>query len=443
MTIVEAAGALRAGKTTSVALTRSCLDRIAADNSRINAFITVTADAALSAAAEADRELAAGNDRGALHGIPISLKDIIDVAGVPTTAASRVREGHVAAADAVVVKRLRDAGAVCVGKTNLHEFALGTTNDETAFGPARNPHDPGRSPGGSSGGSAAGIVTGMSIASVGTDTGGSIRIPSAACGTVGLKPAYGEISTDGVVPLSTSLDHVGPLTASVADAALLYRVLADRPAGAPPAPSAITALKVAVPRPYFFDVLDDEVRATVEEVLARLGKAGASVADGRIDDTGLIVPTYLNLSLPEAAAFHADVLQNTPELYSPGVRQRLEMGRGIAAVDYVRARENQHLLRQRVDTLLDGHDAIVLPTLPIPAPAIGTSEVQVGTTTHPVRLMMLRLTQLFNITGHPAISIPCGRTKGGLPVGLQLVGRHDETERLLRDALACEVVIAG
>ena len=224
-TIADAARELRDGHITSESLTVQCLDTISARNGELNAFITVTADAALQQARTADRERAAGQDRGPLHGIPISLKDLIDVEGLPTTAGSRVREGHIASADAEVTARLREAGAVFLGKTNLHEFAFGTTNEDSAYGPARNPLDPNRSPGGSSGGSAASVRAGMALASIGTDTGGSIRIPAAACGLVGLKPSYGEIPVHGVVPLSASFDHVGPLARSVEDVRLLYDVL--------------------------------------------------------------------------------------------------------------------------------------------------------------------------------------------------------------------------
>ena len=224
-TIAQLAQALRSRDVTAAAVTDQCLEVIRDRNPSLNAFITVFADSARDDARRADDEIAAGRYRGPLHGVPISLKDLIDVEGTPTTAASRVRDGHVASADAPVVTRLREAGAVLIGKTNLHEFALGTTNEDSAFGPARHPLDPARSPGGSSGGSAASVLAEMAYASIGTDTGGSIRIPSAACGLVGLKPTIGEISTAGIVPLSTTLDHVGPLCRSVEDAAIVYDVL--------------------------------------------------------------------------------------------------------------------------------------------------------------------------------------------------------------------------
>src|SRR5439155_26438616 len=280
---------------------------------------------------------AAGTDRGPLHGVPVSLKDLLDLAGTSTTAASRVRASHIADRDAAAVAYLRAAGAVFVGKTNLHEFAFGTTNEDSAYGPALNPHDTSRSPGGSSGGSAASIVAGMAIASVGTDTGGSIRIPAAACGTVGLKPTYDEISTDAVVPLSRTLDHVGPLARSVADAWLVYRAMLGDSRPRPIAAAPLSGLRLAVPRAYFCDVLDDEVRARFETAVDTLRAAGVRVRDATIQHANEIAPVYLHLVLADAAAYHATTLETMPELYTPAVRIRLEMGRYILAEDYVRA----------------------------------------------------------------------------------------------------------
>src|SRR3954449_6502114 len=254
ITIEEFGRRLRARELTSVAVTEGCLRRIEANNPQLNAFIIVTADDALRQAREADRELAAGHDRGPLHGVPLSIKDLLDIRGVPTTAASRVRNGHVAARDAPAVAHLRQAGAVFVGKTNLHEFAFGTTNEESAFGAARNPYDRSRSPGGSSGGSAISVAAGMALATVGTDTGGSIRIPAAACGIVGLKPSLGDVSIDGVVPLSRTFDHVGPLTQTVADASLVYHALLGDTHATTPVPLPIHGLRLAVPRRYFCDL---------------------------------------------------------------------------------------------------------------------------------------------------------------------------------------------
>jgi aspartyl-tRNA(Asn)/glutamyl-tRNA(Gln) amidotransferase subunit A len=438
MTIEHFGRRLRARDITAVRVIEDCLARIEADNARLNAFILVLADDALRQAREADRELAAGRDRGPLHGVPISIKDLIDMRGVPTTAASRVREGHMADHDAPTITHLRQAGAVIVGKTNLHEFAFGTTSEDSAFGAARNPHDPTRSPGGSSGGSAASVAGGMALASIGTDTGGSIRIPAASCGIVGLKPSLGDVSTDGVVPLSRTMDHVGPLTRSVADAGLVYHALLGDHGVAPPPPMPLIGLRLAVPRTYFCDVLDDEVRARFDEAIDRLRSAGAHVDEVEIRHAADIAKIYLHLVLGDAAAYHATTLDTMPEKYTPPVRVRLEMGRYVLAEDYVRALAGREVLRREVDAALALHDALVLPTLAIPAPAVGADSVQIGARSEPVRNVMLRLTQLFNLTGHPAISLPDGYTSGGLPCALQLVGYRMQTDALLKVALACE-----
>jgi aspartyl-tRNA(Asn)/glutamyl-tRNA(Gln) amidotransferase subunit A len=438
ITIEEFGRRLRARQTTSEQATEECLQRIEAEGERLNAFITVMADDARRRARQADQEIAAGHDHGPLHGVPISIKDLIDIRGLPTTAASRVREGHVADRDAASIAHLTQAGAVLVGKTNLHEFAFGTTNEDSAFGPARNPHDPSRSPGGSSGGSGASVATGMALASIGTDTGGSIRIPAAACGIVGLKPSFGEVSTDGVVPLSTTMDHVGPLTLSVADASLVYHALLGDAPVAPPVPMPAPGLRLAVPRRYFCDLLDDEVRARFDEALERLRWAGVHVDDIEIRHAADIAAVYLHIVLSDAAAYHAEALETMPQRYTAAVRLRLEMGRYILAEDYVRALAGRQVLRREVDAALAQHDALVLPTLPIPAPPIGAATVQVGSSQESVRNVMLRLTQLFNVTGHPAISLPSGRTASGLPTAVQLVGCIGQTDALLRVAMACE-----
>jgi aspartyl-tRNA(Asn)/glutamyl-tRNA(Gln) amidotransferase subunit A len=426
---------------TAAEITEVCLRRIEAENPRLNAFILVMAGEARRQAQEADRELAAGRDRGPLHGVPVSIKDLFDVAGTPTTAASKVRDGHVARSDASAIARLRNAGAVLIGKTNLHEFAFGTTNEESAYGPARNPHDPLRSPGGSSGGSAASVAAGMALASLGTDTGGSIRIPAAACGTVGLKPTYGEIPTDGAVPLSRTLDHVGPIALTVTDAAHLFHALRGVASAEMPVAPPAGRLRLRVPRQYFCDLLDDEVRARFEASLDVLRSGGATIEEIEIPHAAVTAAVYLHISFPEAAAYHADTLEAMPERYTAPVRLRLEMARHVLAEDYVRALDGREVLRREVNQALSDSTALILPTLPIPAPPIGANSVQVGTTRQPVRNMMLRLTQLFNLTGHPALSLPCGVTASGLPCGLQLVGRLGETDRLLDVGRSVELAL--
>ena len=438
-TLADLSRSLKAGAVTAEDATARCLARIAERNPSLNAYITVLVDEATAQAREADREIAAGAYRGPLHGVPISLKDIIDLRDTPTTAASRVREGHVAQRDATVVGRLRDAGAVFIGKTNLHEFAFGTTNEDSAYGPARHPLDDTRSPGGSSGGSAASVLAGMAYASIGTDTGGSIRIPAAACGLVGLKPALGELPTDGIVPLSSTMDHVGPLCLSVEDATLVYGVMrgVSNPV-VPPIPD-IRGLRFGIPRAYFLDLLDPQVAARFEDACERMRSAGAILEDVvTIRHTAEIATVYLHLVLPEATAYHAPTLESRPEDYTPNVRIRLEMGRYILAEDYVRAQRGRDVLTREVNDALVGFDALLLPSMPVPATRLGEPTVRIGDTEEPVRNIMLRLTQLFNITGHPALTLPCGRTDEGLPVGAQLVGARYRTPDLLKVAAAVE-----
>lgn len=403
---------------------------------QLNAFILVDADGARAAAKAVDEERRKGIDRGPLHGMPISIKDLIDIKGQPTTAASRVRAGHVAQHDASIIQRLREAGAVLIGKTNLHEFALGTTSEETAYGPVHNPRDLTRSAGGSSGGSAAAVATGMGEASIGTDTGGSIRIPSAACGVVGLKPSLGEVPTTDVVPLSTTLDHVGPLVRSVADAANVWAVLAARPTARLEAPDP-RSLRIGVLGDYFTALLDSDVRRAFENAIDGLRKSGLKVESRAVEGTSAIIDTYINISLPEAANWHAPTLDTHAAEYQPPVHERLLRGRTISAVSYLHALDVRAALTTAVDAALDGCNALVLPTLPIVAPVLGAPEVTLDNGEKLlVRAAMLRLTQLFNLTGHPAISLPI--PTDGLPVGLQLVGRRGRTPELLAVASATE-----
>jgi aspartyl-tRNA(Asn)/glutamyl-tRNA(Gln) amidotransferase subunit A len=432
---------LRARQTSAVEILDDCLRRIEASDARLNAFILVMADDARRQAVDADRELAAGIDRGPLHGMPISVKDLFDVAGTVTTAASRVRDGIVATHDALVIERLRRAGVVIIGKTNLHEFAFGTTNEDSAFGPAHHPLDDTRSPGGSSGGSAVSVAAGMALASLGTDTGGSIRIPAAACGLVGLKPSYAEVPASGVVPLSRTLDHVGPLTANVTDAWHMLHALRGQQATTHFSASSAGTLRLGVLRRHFCDLLDDDVRAAFESALERLRHAGAAIVEVDIPHAQLTASVYFPIGFGDAAAYHATALDTMPERYTPNVRIRLEAGRYLLAEDYVRALDCRRMLRHEVDAALSGCDALVLPTLPIVAPPLGASLVRVGATEEPVRNLMLRLTQLFNITGHPAVTLPCGASASGLPCGLQLAGTTMQTDNLLRVARGVELAL--
>ena len=283
----------------------------------------------------------------------------------------------------------------------------------------------------------------MCFASMGTDTGGSIRIPSAVCGLVGLKPAFGELSTEGVVPLSGTLDHIGPICRSVEDAAILYDVLRGggvRPTGKP---IDLRALRLGVARGYFMALLDPQVAAAFEAACERLREAGARLEEVSIPHVGDVAAIYLHIVLTEAAAYHAKTLERRPEDYTPNVRIRLEMGRYVLGEDYARAMRGRELIRREVDAALEDQDALLLPTLPIPAPKIGAATVRIGAVEEPVRNVMLRCTQAFNLSGHPALSLPCGSTTDGLPVGAQIVGAAGDTPGLLRVAGAVESIVAA
>ena len=436
--ISEIAPLIASGAISPVDLVRRCLARI--DGRReLNAFITVMAREALADGERAAAEIAAGRCRGPLHGVPVSVKDLVDVAGTPTTSGSAVPPLR-PTRDAPIVSRLRDAGAIIIGKTNLHEFAFGTTTEETAFGVVRNPYDRSRSAGGSSAGAAVALVEGMCYGSIGTDTGGSIRIPSAACGTVGLKPTTLELSCEGIVPLSTTCDHVGPMTRTVRDARLMFEALAEEPL---PTITGARTFVLGVPTGYLLARLDREVRTSFDAVRKRLAAAGHEIHDVELDSAEITPDVYLHIVLPEASQYHASLLAKHADAYSPGVRLRLEMGRYLLAEDYVRAMQLRTLLMANVDRAMDGCDALLLPALPIPPPLLGADTVDIGGSAEPVRAAMLRLTQLFNITGHPAIAVPAGRTATGLPIGMQLVGQWGETARLLALAEAVEDQITG
>jgi aspartyl-tRNA(Asn)/glutamyl-tRNA(Gln) amidotransferase subunit A len=438
-TITSLAPRVAAGELRAERLAEEALAAIAKLQPSLNAFITVTADQALADARRADQEIAGGHYRGPLHGIPVSLKDLIDVAGVPTTAGSKLREGRLAIADAPVVRHLKHAGAVLVGKTNLHEFAFGTTSEDSGWGPARNPIDATRSPGGSSGGSAIAVATGMSVASVGTDTGGSIRIPAAACGIVGLKPGWGEVSAEGVVPLSRQLDHVGPLTRSVDDAELMFHALrGEAPGDLHDDRESLFGIKLASLDGYFMERLSSDVEDVVQAAYALLRDGGVKWSSASLPHAKDIAPVYLHLVLADAAAYHATSLAERPHAYTPNVRIRLEMGRHVLGEDYARALRGREIITREVERALAGVDALVLPALSVEAPPIGAATVTVQGGEEPVRNAMLRCTAPFNLSGHPAISLPCGSTAAGLPVGLQIIGHAGRTPDLLRVARAVE-----
>lgn len=447
-TISELAPRLRRKVISPVEVTRACLDRIEQMNPGLNAFITITAESAHAEARTAETEIARGDWRGPLHGVPIALKDLIDTAGTRTTAASALYKDRIPASDAEVVRRLRQAGAVMIGKNNLHEFAYGGSSLVTYFGDVHNPWDRTHIAGGSSGGSAAAVAARLAYAAIGTDTAGSIREPAALCGCVGLKPTYGRVSSRGVIPLSASLDHVGPLTASVEDAAIVLQAIAGydaadtTSANVPVADYVSTlregakALRVGVPRAYFFDDLDSEVSAAMEHALNGIATLVAEVKEVHLD-----VPTDRKLQAAESWAYHAENIVKSPELYQPETLRRVRTGENISVAEYIEKRCELEMARRSIAKIFADVDVLVTPTTPIPAPAIAELKANPDAL-RPAELTLLRNTRPFNVWGLPAISVPCGFTQSGLPIGLQIAGPHWREDLVLRLAFAYEQATA-
>ncbi len=448
LTLAEAGAQIAAGQLSPVELVDSVLARIEAVEPRLGAFATVTAEQAREQAAQAAQEIADGHYRGPLHGLPVGLKDLFDTAGVTTTCSSRVRADHVPTTDAAVVSRLAAAGAVMVGKTHTHEFAFGTITPTT-----RNPWDTDRIPGGSSGGTAAAVAAGECLAGMGSDTGGSIRIPAALCGVVGLKPTYGRVSRRGVASLSWSLDHVGPLARTVGDAALVLGAIAgyDRadPAtvdvAVPDASAAledgVAGLTLGVPTNYFFDDVQPAVAEHVRAAITVLERLGAGLREVRVPLAGTYMAAEFGMVLPEASAYHQRMLRAKGDQYEPDVRAFLEAGELILATDYLKALRVRTLIQQGWRDLFEEHglDAIVVPTVAATAAAVGQAEF-----TWPddrlenVTVTYVRLSAPGNLTGLPALSVPCGLDGDGLPVGLQVIGRPFAEPTVLRIGHAYE-----
>jgi aspartyl-tRNA(Asn)/glutamyl-tRNA(Gln) amidotransferase subunit A len=444
LTITELAAAYRARQLSPVDATRACLDRIARVDPQLRAFIAVTGELALAQAHAAAAELESGRDRGPLHGVPIALKDLIDVAGVPTTGASAVRADHVATEDAAVVVRLRDAGAVILGKLNLHEFAYGGSGVVGHVPPSRNPRSSAHICGGSSSGSAAAVGGNLCFATLGTDTSGSIRVPAALCGVVGLKPSYGLVSLRGVIPLASSYDHVGPMTRTVTDAALVLQAIAghdpdDPTSTALPAPDyaqAVTrdvrGVRVGVPRPHFYDELDADVAAAVEQALAALAALGAEVRE-----IALPVDDDRAVFRAEAYAVHRRWVETVPDRYQPETLRRILTGATVSAADYLERRCDLDRLRHAANAWFADIDVIATPTVPVPAPTFEELAADPAAL-RPRELVLMRNTRPFDIWGTPALSVPCGVTRERLPIGFQLAARVGADAEVLRVGAALE-----
>ncbi len=439
LTLAEAADRLRGGEVSSIELTQNLLDRIAEIDPRLNAFITVLADSALEAARQADKSRSPESPR--LFGVPIALKDLYNTAGARTTGGGRILADNVPEQDATVVRKLKDAGAVILGKTNMMEFAYGYPHPD--FGETRNPWDPGRTAGGSSGGSAAAVSAGLAYGALGSDTGGSIRSPAAYCGLSGLKPTYGRVSRHGVLPLSWSLDHAGPLTRTSEDAAILLDAIAgydpldpasarvERPSTSAGIDEPVARLRIGVVDEMFQRYVKDDVRQVALAAVQQLGDLGLqteAVAPPHLD---LVMPVISPIVQAEAAAYHRHTLARQPNDYSDEVRDNLRLGAMIPAIDYIDAQRLRRWIRDGIEEALRAFDVLVFPTQPTVAPLIDSYQ-SAGSLSDDVLDVEIGHTGIANLTGHPAHSVLAGFTAEGLPVGLQFTGRMFDEATILR-----------
>jgi aspartyl-tRNA(Asn)/glutamyl-tRNA(Gln) amidotransferase subunit A len=452
LSLAQVSAEIRSGRVSPADAAEACLRRIEKRDGALNSYMTVTGEAALAEAKRLGEELARGCWRGPLHGVPIGLKDLYLTKGVRTTAGSAILQDWVPDVDAAVVRYLRNAGAVFLGKQSMHEFAYGATSENPHYGPVRNPRDPERIPGGSSGGSAAAVAAGLCYGALGSDTGGSIRCPAALCGVVGLKPTYGRVSRAGVLPLAWSLDHVGPITRTVEDAALMLGAIAghdpaDGTSTKRPVPSytrdlerGVRGLKLGVPREFFWSPLQEGVRVAVRAAIEGLERAGAVVEEVSLPCLEYAQAAQSLILASEASAYHAERVRTHTEGYGASVRIRLLQGMFIDSHDYVNAQRARRWVCRELLECLRKYDALLTPACPITAPRIGEASVQVEDVTAPPQLFLVRSTFLFNLTGLPAVSVPCGESEG-LPVGLQIAGRPWDEGLVLR--IAREVEAGG
>ena len=441
---------IQSGEISPVEIIEAHLSRIRATEPVLNSFITLLPDAALAAARQAERDIRAGRYRGPLHGIPVGLKDLFNTGGVRTTSGSRIYDTFIPAEDCTVAARFREAGAILLGKLNMHQFAYGPTGENPDYGHMHNPWDPNLVSGGSSGGSGSAAAAGQCTITTGSDTGGSIRIPAALCGIVGLKPTYGRVSRHGLTPLAWSMDHPGPMVRTVEDAAITMNIIAgydpnDVASVNLPVPDYTAALtgdirglRIGVPRQYLEAPLDPEVREAFNTALSQLESLGAEIREVDFPQFIDAAPISTTMLMAEASACFRDVLESDGHLLYEPVRLRLEAGLFISAADYLRAQQARTVFDRAARRLLDEVDLLAGPTEPVTAPPLLQQQVLAGEQEIGTVPALTQYTRPYNITGFPAISLPCGFSAADLPIGLQLAGRPFDEETVLRAAHAYE-----
>jgi len=436
--IAELSEQLNSGEVTALQLTELFAERIKRLNGKSKAFISLDLDKARETARLIDQS----SNRNMLSGIPYACKDLFDVKDLATTGGSRVLADNIASDDAECISRLDTAGAIFLGKNNLHEFAYGATGENALYGTAPNPYDQSRLAGGSSSGSAAAVGYGMCAAALGTDTGGSVRAPAALCGLVGFKPTYGRVSTRGVIPYSWTLDHVGTITRDTSDAATLFSVLCESKSTANKPVTKLKGLAVGIPESFFYDNADSEILASIEQIIDNLKSAGALIKSVKMPSMEYTRTVSLTVQMPEALSYHNRYLESRGELYSQDFRAGLALGQCLLAEQYVRAKRFIETYRRDTETVFTNVDLLLTPATPVIAPEIGVVDVSIGSYKEPAGNAITRFTSFFNMTGHPAITFPCAMHSEGLPIAAQLIGRHHEDEFLLGTANLVEKKLA-
>jgi len=445
---------IRKGEISPLDLVNEALKQIAEKNPDHHAFITVSEKEAIESAKLLEQELLDGKVRGPLHGIPIAIKDLIYTQGIKTTMGSKIYEHFIPSIDATVIEKLKQAGAIIIGKTNTHEFAYGPTGDRSYFGACTNPYNLDKMSGGSSSGSAVAVAANMVLASIGTDTGGSIRIPASACGVVGMKPTFGQVSKEGSFPLAYTLDHLGPITTTIKDNALLLNIIAGHD------PKDAYSIKMSGNKDYakligedvkhatigiatneFFTDIDQEIKEAIDKSVDLFKQLQTNIKKVAVPGIEEIAEAQAVTIKSEASAVHADSLQEYEGKVDEEVFERLVASKEVKGYEYVQAQTKRNKLIADLNHIFDEVDVLLVPTLPILPPDINQREVTINNTTVTTQHALLKLTAPFNYTGNPSLSIPCGMSKSGLPIGLQLIGRHHDEERLyqLGDALEVEL----